>query len=134
VAADAEAAARALTWDPRIEPGRLAAAAGLTPPRATAALGYLAAGGRVGYDLAEESFFRRELPFGRALDALHPRLAGGRQLIATGAVTPVPGGATVAGHRVTLGPPDQCTCPWWGRHQGTRGPCKHVLAARMAAP
>ena len=26
---------------------------------------------------------------------------------------------------------DTCTCPWWGRHQGTRGPCRHVLAARM---
>ena len=30
-------------------------------------------------------------------------------------------------------PHDICTCPWWGKHQGTRGPCKHVLAARMAA-
>nr|WP_308606435.1 SWIM zinc finger family protein [Massilia sp. DJPM01] len=22
-----------------------------------------------------------------------------------------------------------CTCPWFGKHQGARGPCKHVLAA-----
>jgi SWIM zinc finger len=29
--------------------------------------------------------------------------------------------------------PDRCTCPWWGKHQGNRGPCKHVLAARLAA-
>jgi uncharacterized Zn finger protein len=40
-------------------------------------------------------------------------------------------------HRVTFGPSgagqDTCTCPWWGKHQGTRGPCKHVLAARIAA-
>jgi hypothetical protein len=133
-AADAEAAGQSLTWDPRIDPGALAAAAGGLPAaRVTAALGYLAASGRVGYDLAEESFFHRELPFGAALDAMNPRLASARQLITDGAVTLAPGGAAVAGHRVTLGPPDRCTCPWWGRHQGTRGPCKHVLAARMAA-
>ncbi|MBO2453262.1 SWIM zinc finger family protein [Actinomadura barringtoniae] len=24
-----------------------------------------------------------------------------------------------------------CTCPWWSDHNGSRGPCKHVLAARM---
>jgi len=38
------------------------------------------------------------------------------------------------GHRVTFASPDDtCTCPWWGKHRGTRGPCKHVLAARLAA-
>jgi len=26
-----------------------------------------------------------------------------------------------------------CTCPWWWDHRGSRGPCKHVLAARIAA-
>ncbi|MFC4535648.1 SWIM zinc finger family protein [Sphaerisporangium dianthi] len=25
-----------------------------------------------------------------------------------------------------------CTCPWWFDHPGSRGPCKHVLAARIA--
>jgi len=52
-------------------------------------------------------------------------------------VTLVAGGAVVGdspGHRVTFGSPDDtCTCPWWGKHRGTRGPCKHVLAARLAA-
>ncbi|NED51478.1 SWIM zinc finger family protein, partial [Micromonospora aurantiaca] len=24
-----------------------------------------------------------------------------------------------------------CTCPWWFDHRGERGPCKHVLAARI---
>ncbi|MDR2984919.1 MAG: SWIM zinc finger domain-containing protein [Nocardiopsaceae bacterium] len=36
-------------------------------------------------------------------------------------------------HRVTFADSgDTCTCPWWGKHRGTRGPCKHVLAARLA--
>ena len=91
----------------------------------------------VGYDLAEQSFFHRELPFGPALDKPYPRLADARALIASGAVTTHDGGASVrsddAEYLVTFATPhDACACPWWGRHRGTRGPCKHVLAARMA--
>ena len=35
-------------------------------------------------------------------------------------------------HRVRLGPDGaRCTCPWFARHQGQRGPCKHVLAVQL---
>jgi hypothetical protein len=137
VTADAELISVLLAWSPRIDLGRMSAAAGLRPERTMRALTRLAASGRVGYDLAEQSFFHRELPFGPAPDQLHPRLAGARALIASGAVTLHDGGASVrsngAEHRVTFAAPhDVCTCPWWGKHGGTRGPCKHVLAARMA--
>lgn len=137
-AADADLVGVLLAWDPRIDVARLAAEAGLPAPRVTAALSHLAAAGRVGYDLAERAFFHRELPFGAALDALHPRLAGARALAGAGAVTLTGRGALVRSgeseHRVTFAEPhDTCTCPWWGRHRGTRGPCKHVLAARLAA-
>jgi hypothetical protein len=136
--ADAELMSVLLAWSPRIDTGRISAAAGLSPERTVLALTRLAGSGRVGYDLAEQSFFHRELPFGPALEKLHPRLADARALIAAGAVTPHDGGASVRGgdveHRVTFATPhDVCTCPWWGKHRGTRGPCKHVLAARMAA-
>jgi len=138
VAADADLVRPCLTWDGLIDQGRIGAAAGLTGDRVRAALGFLAAAGRVGYDLAEESFFHRELPFGPAVDAMHPRLASARELITAGAVTLTGAGATVRSgdteHRVTFGSAaDQCTCTWWGKHHGTRGPCKHALAARMAA-
>lgn len=106
----------------------------------------LAASGGVGYDLAEQSFFNRELPF-TVTGEDHPRLRDARTLVAEGKVTLTPTGAMIGGgadpddkgasatgHRVTFASPrDLCTCPWWGKHQGTRGPCKHVLAARMAA-
>jgi hypothetical protein len=136
--ADAELMSVLLAWSARIDIGRISAEAGLCPERTVLALTQLAASGRVGYDLAEQSFFHRELPFGPALEKLHPRLADARALIASGAVTPHDGGASVrsgdAEHRVTFATPhDVCTCPWWGKHRGTRGPCKHVLAARMAA-
>lgn len=115
-----------------------AAVADLPAGRVTAALSHLAAAGRVGYDLADEAFFHRELPFGAALEMMHPRLADARALISSGSVTPTDGGALVRSgeveHRVTFAERhDTCTCPWWGKHRGTRGPCKHVLAARMAA-
>jgi hypothetical protein len=136
VAVDALELAGALGWDACVDVDGLAAATGLDRQRVLAALGYLAASGRVGYDLAEQSFFRRELPFGVALEFMHPRLVSARELVASGAVIAFAGGAIVGTadtrHRVVLGPPDRCTCVWWGKHQGTRGPCKHVLAARIA--
>jgi len=46
-----------------------------------------------------------------------------------------PAGAT-ASVRPAFAPNVPCVllpaCPWWGQHRGTRGPCKHVLATRMA--
>jgi hypothetical protein len=136
VAVDALELAGALGWSSRVDVDGLATATGLGRQRVLAALGHLAASGRVGYDLAEQSFFRRELPFGVALEAMHPRLASARDLVASGAVIAFAGGAIVhtagAGHRVVLGQLDRCTCAWWGKHQGSRGPCKHVLAARIA--
>ena len=111
---------------------------GFPPERTRLTLSRLAASGRLGYDLREAGFFHRELPF--ALDeTAHPRLVGARALVADGAVTLTEAGAIVgdgdgAGHRVTFtAPEDTCTCPWWGKHRGTRGPCKHVLAARILA-
>ena len=38
-------------------------------------------------------------------------------------------------YTVTLGADpdeDRCTCPWYAKYRGGRGPCKHVLAARIA--
>ncbi|MEL6542707.1 MAG: SWIM zinc finger family protein, partial [Pseudomonadota bacterium] len=26
---------------------------------------------------------------------------------------------------------EACTCPWFSKYQGQRGPCKHILAASM---
>jgi hypothetical protein len=137
-AADAALLAESLDWGPGIDSRRVATSVGMTTDRAEAALGYLAASGRVGYDLADEAFFHRELPFGAGPEAMHPRLISARELIATGAVTVTDTGAIVRSgeseQRVTFATPaDRCTCPWWGKHQGSRGPCKHVLAARLAA-
>ncbi|MBC6463379.1 SWIM zinc finger domain-containing protein [Actinomadura sp. HBU206391] len=135
---DAGEIAPLLSWETRLDPGRLAAETGMSRDRVLRALSRLGAAGRVGYDLADECYFHRELPYDPdVLDGMHPRLRDARALAESGAVVLVDGGALVRGgdveHRVSRGPDgDTCTCPWWGRHRGGRGPCKHVLAADLA--
>ena len=75
------------------------------------------------------------------IDEMHPRLAGARELLSRGAVTitrRAPIDATVASadvlHRIREVEGElHCTCPWFAKHQGQRGPCKHVLAVRASA-
>ncbi len=75
------------------------------------------------------------------VEALQPRLKGARKLLEEGKVRlgdksrdqieAYVDGSGVE-HRVRLGPSGaRCTCPWYSKHQGERGPCKHVLAVQM---
>ncbi|MGY6652782.1 SWIM zinc finger family protein [Amycolatopsis sp. TRM77291] len=102
-------------------------AAGLEAPDVVA--------GRAGHDVVDGTWFPRELPSGNA--PANGRLAKARELVAAGAVRLLPDGGyeiTRAGsvQRVRLSPAG-CTCAWWAKHQETRGPCSHVLAARMSS-
>jgi hypothetical protein len=96
------------------------------------ALGALGAAGRVGYDLAKNAFFHRELPYDRAvLEKMHPRLLGAQKLVEEGAVRIDGDSAYVrSGEIEYLVRGERCTCPWFARHRGERGPCKHVLAVQ----
>jgi len=137
-ARDAERVAELLAWEPRIDPAVLAAQSGLTPGRVRAALTVLGTSGQVGYDLAEEAYFHRYLPWsaGDAEDR-NPRLRGARALVAQGAVR-LDGALAWVGtgaHAHLVAADDtgrtSCTCLWWAKYQGRRGPCTHVLAAGM---
>jgi predicted nucleic acid-binding Zn finger protein len=103
----------------------------------------LAAQGLVGYDLEAGAYFHRELPF--TLDKserLNPRLKNARKLVSTEGVQIVSQKkddveAYVRGsgveHRVRqVQGTWRCTCPWYAKHQGQRGPCKHILAVQMS--
>lgn len=129
----------ALHWQAALDAPALAADLRLAPDAVADALRVLGASGLVGYDVAEGRYFHRELPFDLTmLEDLHPRLADARRLIETGAVSvtcrepfeaQVHSGGVV--HQVRLQGDDwRCTCPWFAKHQGQRGPCKHVLAAQ----
>ncbi|MHA6765022.1 SWIM zinc finger family protein [Streptacidiphilus sp. PAMC 29251] len=144
-AADAELVSVLLAWEPRIDPAELAEQAGLSTARVRAALTRLGTAGQIGYDTAENAFFHRQLPYdsGRA-EARNPRLRAARALVGAGAVRLEPGGAgaVVTGALVTVDDhvqrvrcaPDgamSCSCLWWAKYRGGRGPCKHALAVGL---
>jgi hypothetical protein len=129
----------ALAWQPRLDPAALAGELALAPRAVASALAALGTRGLVGFDLAEGGYFQRALPFDLDLvEALHPRLVAARKLVAEGAVERGPAETKVRSgdvvHRVRATEAGSiCTCAWYAKHRGERGPCKHVLAAALAA-
>ncbi|MEV3860010.1 SWIM zinc finger family protein [Streptomyces sp. NPDC050095] len=137
-AQDAELISVLLAWEPRIDLGDLAASSGLPVPRVRAALVRLGTSGRVGYDTAEAAYFHRELPYDAdRVERHNPRLRDARALVSAGSVALQGELGTVTAddghvHRVREdGGKLSCTCMWWARYRGGRGPCKHALAVRM---
>jgi hypothetical protein len=137
-AEDAELISVLLAWEPRIDVGDLAASSGLTTERVRAALTRLGTSGRVGYDTAEAAYFHRELPYDAdRVERHNPRLRSARGLVAAGAVSLDGSLGTVTAedghvHRVRDdGGTLSCSCLWWAKYRGGRGPCKHALAVRM---
>lgn len=131
----------ALHWQAGLEVQTLAREQALEPQAVADALRVLGASGLVGFDIAQGRHFHRVLPFDlSAMDELHPRLAGARELLEAGAVTlrsRSPFEAEVASGGVAHVVRDdghglRCTCPWFAKHRGQRGPCKHVLAAEAS--
>ena len=130
----------------------------LTPAQTSRLGTQLAALGLLGFDLAQQQWFYRQLPFHpERLTRLHPRLRGAQSLLEQGLVQLTERSthrvvATVQGtgvvHTVVLDLPPpttaqpvpstselhaRCTCEWHLKHQGARGACKHILAARQLA-
>ncbi|GII92745.1 hypothetical protein Ssi02_29760 [Sinosporangium siamense] len=137
VSADADVVGMLLNFEPAVEVGLLADRSGLSPERVRAALTQLGTAGRVGYDLAEAGHFHRELPYDKvSVEALNPRLRAARALVEADAVRLEGEGkahvTTAGGVREVHVTSGSCTCAWWFDHRGSRGPCKHVLAARIA--
>jgi hypothetical protein len=105
-----------------------------------AAMARCAAAGLLGYDLYRGAWFHRELPFNiQKIDKLNPRLNAARELL--DAVEFEPGEEPLrrawvrsngVHHLVVAGPETRCTCPWFNKYGVGRGPCKHILAVRMA--
>lgn len=101
----------------------------------------LSAIGLLGFDLDENLFFYRRLPFKLSrIMSLNPRLKDAEKLLAENKVDIISAAAgrieaRVAGtgvnHTVVLeNENERCTCTWFSRHQGERGLCKHILAVK----
>ena len=132
-----------LKWQDALSVRELAEAASIDDRSVEKSLSVLGTQGVVGFDLSDQAYFHRELPFAvEAIEKYQGRLEGARELAANTAVTAVPGSGTDqvfevqsqdAVYKVTLiaGGEWRCTCPWYGKHKGQRGPCKHLLAVRL---
>jgi hypothetical protein len=126
-----------------IDPAELAARLGSTAAGARDALDALATSGLAGFDAQSGYYFQRQLPFDvTQLFKSQPRLKSAEKLVEAGATRIIHrAGENEVDVEIASGDmsyfvrlrPDggRCTCPWFSRHQGERGPCKHVLAARI---
>jgi len=132
-----------LQWQAALDAQALANEIGMERAAVDDTLRALGASGLAGFDVFEGSYFHRVLPFDLSMmDDLHPRLADARTLAQSGAVTVIgtsPFEASVKSrdviHRVReVEGALHCTCPWFAKHQGERGPCKHALAAGSLRP
>ncbi|MDR2036700.1 MAG: SWIM zinc finger family protein [Bacteroidales bacterium] len=103
--------------------------------------GRLAAMGLLGFDLDDNRFFYRRLPYKpERIMGLNPRIKGAEKLIAGKKVNIVSNNgnrieARVEGsgvsHTVIIeNDIARCTCAWCSKNQGERGSCKHVLAVK----
>lgn len=129
----------ALNWQAEIGLRSLAERFEKTEAEVADGLAILGSRGLVGFDQHAAAYFHRELPFDLGkIEELAPRLKSARALLEKGEMqlSPddarlvlVPSGGVV--HRVELTDDGEarCTCPWYAKYQGARGPCKHVLAA-----
>lgn len=140
---NAETIAELLAFDPRIDAEYLGDEASLAQPAVEAALAFLAASGRVGWDPHASAYFHRELPHdAENVIRANPRLTGARRLLDGQKAHPYEQGWVVVsgkkryfvhseGDNGTLAESAECTCRLYTDHAGTRGPCKHILAAML---
>jgi len=132
-----------LSWQSQIDQTELAEKTGFDAAQVEAALAVLGSRGLAGYDVTSGKYFHRVLPFDLdKIEKLQPRLKGARKLLEDKKVEllktlggdefDLSAGGTGVTHHVRLrADGDKCSCPWYSKHQGQRGPCKHILAARM---
>ena len=130
-----------LDWSARLDETSLAERAGLPVERVGTLLAVLGGQGLVGRDLVADAWFRRDLPFAADRVAkLQPRVRKAALIDAADVVVRLmDGGHEVfvpsgqIRHRVVVeGDAARCTCQWSVRNGSSRGPCRHILAARRA--
>lgn len=119
----------------------LAVNEGIDPQKVDQITSRLSAIGLLGFDLDENNFFYRRLPFKLSrIMSLNPRLKDAEKLLAEGKVRIVSDqngrieaqveGSGVQHMVIISGDQAQCTCHWFSKNQGERGPCKHILAVK----
>jgi SWIM zinc finger len=124
-----------LGWSPTVDATELANESGLDRATVRGGLAWLAASGRLGYDLVDGAWFHRELPIdAEKVLSRNPRLTAARRLVTAAKVHSSADGWLVNGDHgnYRVGLDNTCTCPWVAEHGGSRGPCKHLLAVAIS--
>lgn len=129
----------ALSWQQLVDVDVIACDLGIGRDLVEDTLRVLGTSGLVGYDLTAQRYFHRVLPFDTdSIADFNPRLVDARALVEAGAVVVDIDGAGAGvnsgdvAYRVRVVDDEtRCTCPWFAKHQGERGPCKHVLAFEL---
>jgi hypothetical protein len=130
-----------LNWQSALDVEGVSQALGAPSEAVGDAFRVLGSSGLVGFDVFEGNYFHRVLPLDLSLvEELNPRLLDARELLRSGAVclksveplvATVVSGETIHYVREVEGEL-RCTCPWFAKHLGQRGPCKHVLAVEAS--
>ncbi|KPV96995.1 hypothetical protein AN214_01012 [Pseudoalteromonas sp. P1-9] len=131
-----------LNWQSQISIEVMSQQLGVSKDDIQQALSILATRGLVGFDVNKQCFFHRVLRFDLDLvDQLNPRFKSAAKLVDKSAVlitekTDTYLYANVQSNKIThrveiTSEQEKCTCPWYGKYKGDRGPCKHILATLM---
>ena len=101
----------------------------------------LSAMGLLGFDLEEQVYYYRKLPFKLSrIESLNPRYKnalkiikkGNYQMIENGAETVLEVKGSGVIHKTIISEKQsRCTCTWYATHQNSRGNCKHILVAKI---
>lgn len=101
----------------------------------------LSAMGLLGFDLEEQVYYYRKLPFKLSrIESLNPRYKNALKIIKKGnyelvkneeeTVLEVKGSGLI--HKTIISEKQsRCTCTWYATHQNSRGECKHILVAKI---
>lgn len=117
---------------------------GINPQKIDHLASKLSAMGLLGYDLDQNGFFYRRLPFKlERILSLNPRLKNAEKLLAENKVEIIKKtddeiearveGSGVYHYVILKGETQKCTCYWYSKNQGERGVCKHILATKKLA-
>ena len=101
----------------------------------------LSAMGLLGFDLEEQVYYYRKLPFKLSrIESLNPRYKNALKIIKKGdynlldsqeeTIVEVKGSGIL--HKTIISETQsRCTCTWYATHQNNRGDCKHILVAKI---
>ncbi len=137
---DAEKISEILEFNSLINELEIAERFNLGTDRIRSVLSFLAVSGKLGYDVGDNAYFHRELPFDAdRIFKDNPRLVSAKELVKHVKNISENKWSVISNdtdYRVTYNLLEdeleaKCTCTWYINNKNSRGPCKHILAVQL---